>query len=86
MEENKSVIDTRTFPEVWKSLTPLEQGFLRHSLMCTTTATRQTICNWINGGKPVYQKTRSIVAATINRVFHMNTKKEFLFPEKKVAK
>ena len=81
MEENKSVMDTRTFPEIWKSLTPVERGHLRYQLIRDTTCTRQTINHWVKGVMPVHLKTRKLVALTMNRVLGITTNRALLFPD-----
>lgn len=83
MEENKSVIDTRTFQEIWKSLTPGQRGYLRYQLIHDTTCTRQTIQNWAKGVMPVHLRTRDIVARTVSKVLQINTRRNILFPDSK---
>ena len=80
MEENKSVIDTRTFQEIWKSLTPVEQGHLRYQLIQDTTYTRQAINAWANGSSPINKMARVAVAKTVNKVLGLNTSHTLLFP------
>lgn len=80
MEENKTVIDTRTFQEIWKSLSPIEQGHLRYQLIQDTTYTRQAINAWVNGSIPVNIMARKAVAKTVNKVLGLNTSHALLFP------
>lgn len=81
MEENKSVIDTRAFPDIWKSLAPAQRGFLRYTIARRTTVTRQTIANWARGGRPVHKATRESVAKIIRETMGIRTSSELLFPE-----
>ena len=80
MEENKTVIDTRTFQEIWKSLSPIEQGHLRYQLIRETTYTRQAINAWTNGAVPINKMARTAVAKVVNRVLGLNTTQALLFP------
>ena len=80
MEENKTVIDTRTFQEIWKSLTPVEQGHLRYQIIRDTSYTRQAINNWANGATPINKMARVAVTRVVNRVLGLNTSHALLFP------
>ena len=66
-DNEKKVIDTRTFPEIWKSLNAdYEQAELRRSLIgsrCCSTS--QTIWNWANGNT---QPTEPLVLQKIAEV------------------
>lgn len=66
-DSEKKVIDTRTFPEIWKSLnTNYEQPELRHSLISNRCCkTPQTIWNWANGNT---QPTEILVLKKIAEV------------------
>lgn len=83
MEENKTVIDARTFQEIWRSLTPVEQGHLRYQLIRDTTYTRQAINAWANGSVPINKMARVAVAKVVNRVLGINTTHTLLFPSTK---
>lgn len=63
----KKVIDTRSFPEIWKSLSAdYEQPELRHSLIVNRCcSTPQTIWNWANGNT---QPTEPLVLQKIAEV------------------
>lgn len=68
-DNEKKRIDTRTFPEIWKSLSAnYEQPELRHRLIASRCcSTPQTIWNWANGNtRPtevlVLQKISEVVS------------------------
>lgn len=79
---NKSPLDTRTFPEIWKELTPLQKETLRYALIqkkCTTT--RQTVSNWANDKKrPTMPPVKNAVAQVVSRVIGSRVSGDTLFP------
>ncbi len=77
-----STLDTRTFSEIWKSLTRTEQENLKNALLvkgCTTT--RQTINNWANDKKrPSLLPVKKAVAQVVSKVIGSRVSGETLFP------
>ncbi len=69
-DNEKKVIDTRTFPEIWRSLnSDYEQAELRRSLIqsrCCSTS--QTIWNWANGNtRPTEILVRQKIAEVVSK-------------------
>lgn len=79
-EYKKSGIDARTFPEIWKSLTPAEQSELRDALMKKFSITRQAVYNWSTGASPFYRPARVAAAEVIKKTFGYNVSHLTLFP------
>lgn len=66
----KKRIDTRSFPEIWKSLNAdPEQSELRHQLIANRCcATPQTIWNWATGNtKPSEVLVRQKIAEVVSK-------------------
>ena len=83
MEANTKEIDTRTFPELWQSLSPAEQGEVRYQIMRDTLCTRQSVHNWANGATPIYRDIRIKVAKSITKVLGLNVSHLLLFPDRR---
>ena len=73
-------IDTRTFPEIWKGLTPAQQSELRFQLIKSTSCTRQSVNNWTKGVSPIYRDTRVRAAKCVNTTLGLNVNHTTLFP------
>lgn len=79
-EYKKSGIDTRTFPEIWGTLTSAEQAELRDALMKKFSITRQAIHNWTRGAAPFYRPARVVTAEVIKKTLGYNVSHLTLFP------
>ena len=82
MADVNKELDTGTFPELWKSLTPAEQTELRFQLMRVIFCTRQSINNWANGKTPIYRSTRIDIAKTISKTLGLRVSHTLLFPNR----
>lgn len=81
----KKTIDTRTFPEIWKSLTLLEQKLLEEKLTKELIVSRQALWLWANGQRnplPLYRKAIADILCSIGIRASMKT----LFPNIKKFK
>lgn len=76
----KSNTDTRTFTEVWQTLTAAERGLLKENLIETLCCTRQSVDNWGKGMSPINRGFREKVAKVINKTFNYKTHYITLFP------
>lgn len=76
----KSKIDARTFPEVYRMLNSAEQAELRYALMKKTRCTKRSVYNWAKGVTPIYRPIRVAVADTIKKTFGFNVNHLTLFP------
>ena len=73
-------IDARTFPEIWKSLTPAEQSELRYMIIKSAGCTRQSVHNWSKGSYPIYRDKRVKVASVVSSLLKCNVSHMTLFP------
>lgn len=75
--------DTRTFVEIWNSLTPSQQEELQVRIIRDAETNSTTFWFWKAGksrpGTPLARKT---VAGTVSRYLRTPVKPEFLFPKK----
>lgn len=81
----KKSIDTRTFPEIWKSLTPLEQKLLEEKIMKELIVSRQALWLWANGQRnplPLYRKAIADILSSMG----IRTSMKILFPNIKKNK
>ena len=74
--------DTRTLPEIWKTLNAQEQEDLRMGLIMAKTAkSRQAIHYWVNGQrKPQSDLVRDRGALVVSRVIGKKCYGRTLFP------
>lgn len=78
---DKESIDARTFPQIWKSLTPAEQSELRDRLTRTGDISRTALFNWSTGKtSPASIGNRRRVATAINKFLGYNVSHLTLFP------
>ena len=79
---NVEETDTRTLPEIWKSLTDIEKENLRMALILAKTAkSRQAIHYWVTGQrKPANDLTKDRIAIVVSRVIKKKTYGKTLFP------
>ncbi len=64
----KKVVDTRTFPEIWKSLTPLEQELIGEKLRRDLIVSRQALWCWVNGKRNPLPLYRKAIADILNKM------------------
>ena len=81
MQMNKKIAEeTRTFPEIWKSLTTAQQDHLRSDLTGCLKVTSAAVWYWYNGQRrPDYLRRKEIArltSAVIGRKCHP----DLLFP------
>lgn len=81
MQKNKKYAEeTRTFPEIWKSLTAAQRDHLRDDLTGRLKVTTAAVWYWYKGRRrPDYQRRRDIAhltSAVIGRRCHP----DLLFP------
>ena len=78
----KELTDTRTLPEIWKSLNAQEQEDLRTALIMARTAkSRQAIHYWVKGQrKPANDLTKERIAIVVSRIIKKKTYGRTLFP------
>ena len=75
-------IDTRTFPEICKSLTKSEWVKMQGDLILKVKRSGQCIYNWKVGKRtPSSPSERKAVSDYINKYFKLNTRYWYLFPE-----
>ena len=61
--KEKESVDTRTFPEIYKSLPQLQQLELRDEIVYKLGVSRVTVFNWAQGySRPQYPGVRRIVS------------------------
>jgi len=75
--------DTRTFPEIWETLSIAEQQELRYELTRRGDCTRASVYNWSKGVCPISIALRKKVAEKINKLFGLNVSHLNLFPLEK---
>lgn len=80
--ENKENVDTRTLPEIWKSLNAQEQEDIRIGLIMARTAkSRQAIHYWCTGQRrPSSDLVKERVAIVVSRIIKKKTYGKTLFP------
>lgn len=78
----ENLIDTRTLPEIWQTLSAQEQEDLRMGLILAKTAkSRQAIHYWVTGQrKPANDLTKDRIAIVVSRVIKKKTYGKTLFP------
>lgn len=82
--KEKVQYDTRTFPEIYESLSKLQQCELREEITRHTGASRATIWFWRKGKKiPARLSDRKAVSSCIRRVLGINAPQHILFDIKK---
>ena len=81
VEKTEKKLDTRTVPEIWRSLTPAQQSELRALIISETLCTRQSINNWANGATPIYRDIRVKIARCMMKApLELNVRHFSLFP------
>ena len=80
----KQEICTKTFPEIWESLSKHERSFLRYQLKKNGCAnTDMTIWNWGKDKKrPTSAVVKSAISKTITTFIGKKTSPDTLFPER----
>lgn len=64
----KKVIDTRTFPEIWRGLTPLEQELIGEKLKRDLVVSRQALWCWTEGKRNPLPLYRKAIADILNKI------------------
>lgn len=78
--KEKTAIDARPFPELYRSLTQGEKAFFNDKAMHNLKVTRQTIWKWWNAQTtPLFAHQREIVSIFTNMGYRTTTRT--LFPE-----
>lgn len=75
----KESIDTRTFPQVWNSLTRTEQAELRDVLTRNGRCSRVSVYRWTKGASPISPALRREVASVIRKTFGLPVSHMTLF-------
>lgn len=76
----KKELDTRTFPEICKSITATEWIEIRNRMFVKLCKTEQTFLNWRNGKTyPLSIIERKAVAEIVNKVLGIKTQHNTLF-------
>lgn len=78
--KQNSDIDARTFPQIWETLTPAEQGELRFQLTRNGDCSRVTVYNWSKGMCPASIGLRKKAASTMGKFLGKNVSHITLFP------
>ena len=81
----KKVIDTRAFPEIWKSLTPLEQELIGEKLRRDLIVSRQALWCWVTGKRNPLPLYRKAIADMLNKM-GISVSIKTLFPDIKKFK
>ncbi len=78
----KNQTDTRTLPEIWKTLTPQQQEDLKSALIMAKAAkSRQAIYYWATGQRrPQSEIVRDRIAVVVSRIIGAKTHGKTLFP------
>ena len=80
----KEEYDTRTFPEIYKSLNQLQQTELRNEIISKTGVSRVTVFNWANKKRiPQYPVVRKAVSDCVKKVVGVRIPQHLLFDVKK---
>lgn len=76
--------DTRTFQQIWNSLTSAEQSSLRGDIREKLGFSRQTVYDWHkNGASPKSLALRKVVCRIVNKNLGLKTHYLTLFPNAK---
>lgn len=81
----KKVIDTRAFPEIWESLTPLEQELIGEKLRRDLIVSRQALWCWVTGKRNPLPLYRKAIADMLNKM-GISVSIKTLFPDIKKFK
>lgn len=82
--KEKVQYDTRTFPEIYESLSKLQQCELRDEIIKRTGAARATLWFWRTGKKiPARPSDRKAVVGSLKKVLGITAQEYLLFDFKK---
>ncbi len=76
----KESVDTRTFPEIWETLSVAEQTELRYELTRNGDCSRTTVYYWSKGVIPASIALRKKVADKMRRLLGLSVSHITLFP------
>jgi len=79
MNENKS-IDTRSFPEIWETLTDYQKDNLRFAIYVNMRVSPQTVWYWRTGKRRPSFVNRKEIARLTSIVTKTKCNSELLFP------
>lgn len=78
---NKPNIDTRSFREIWDSLTPVQQFEVRNNTLASSYVTESAFRNWRCGFRTPQLRSQMDIVAALKKI-GINARAEFLFPSK----
>ena len=75
--------DTRTFVEIWNSMTPSQQEELQERIIRDAETNNTTFWFWKAGrSRPGTPLARKIVAGTVSKYLKISVNPAYLFPKK----
>lgn len=76
----KSMIDTRTFGEIYDSLNEVKQAELRERIKFLCKCSDSAIRNWKLGNRRPHPVFQVQITTAVNKILKIKSAPEFLFP------
>jgi hypothetical protein len=77
--KEKNLIDTRTFPQIWASLSPVEQMGLNAIIQDKLGVSRKSVYNWAQGNTKPYIYIRKSLSNVLKQALGIYTSHQTLF-------